>query len=260
VTKTVSTNVTVNPILLENIAVTTQPTKATYFVGEALNLTGMVITAYYSDGSSRAVTGYTTVPANGATLNTAGQQTITVSYTEGGVTKTASTNVTVNIIVEYKPNTGTAADVIDQVAYGVVYTVRPNPFSVPAGMVFDKWNTAADGTGIPYAAGSNITVVDNITLYAQWIPDSHEVTPITSLRIAALPTVSVKRGETIKFDVIVNEGANSDGIIWSVSNPLYATVDPVDGTVKILSNVGTVALIATDPVSKLSHIIILRIT
>jgi hypothetical protein len=85
--------------VLESIAVTTQPTKATYFVGEALSLTGMVVTAYYSDGSSRAVTGYTTVPANGATLNTAGLQTITVSYTEGGVTKTASTNVTVNAAV-----------------------------------------------------------------------------------------------------------------------------------------------------------------
>ena len=82
---------------------------------------------------------------------------------------------------------------------------------------------------------------------------------ITSLRINAAPTVSVKRGETYKFKLILNEGASANGIIWSVSNPLYASVDAY-GNVTILNKAGTVILTATDTVSKLSHSIILRIT
>ncbi|MCL1808917.1 MAG: bacterial Ig-like domain-containing protein [Clostridiales bacterium] len=99
ITKTASTSVTVNPVVLESIAVTTAPTKATYFAGDALNLAGMIVTATYSDSSSKAVTSYTTNPANGATLNTAGNQTINVSYSENGVTRTATTAVTVNPVV-----------------------------------------------------------------------------------------------------------------------------------------------------------------
>ena len=34
--------------------------------------------------------------------------------------------------------------------------------------VFDVWNTAADGTGVSYAAGSFYVIDKNLTLYAQW--------------------------------------------------------------------------------------------
>ena len=97
-TKTTSFNVTVNAAsaALSSIAVTTQPTETTYTAGETLDLTGMVITATYSDSSTGAVAGYSTNPANGATLSTPGSQAVTVSYTENGVTKTTSFNVTVN--------------------------------------------------------------------------------------------------------------------------------------------------------------------
>jgi len=41
-----------------SIAITKQPDKLTYICGEALDLTGMEVTAYFSDGSSRIVTDY----------------------------------------------------------------------------------------------------------------------------------------------------------------------------------------------------------
>jgi hypothetical protein len=83
--------------------------------------------------------------------------------------------------------------------------------------------------------------------------------PITTLRINASPTVSVKRGEVKDFDVLINNGAIDDYVIWEVSNPLYATVDN-EGTVKVLNKTGTVLLIATDPESGFSYSIVLRIT
>ncbi|MDR0502388.1 MAG: InlB B-repeat-containing protein [Treponema sp.] len=41
---------------------------------------------------------------------------------------------------------------------------------VKAGYAFAGWNTAADGSGITYAAGSSYTVTGNATLYARWMP------------------------------------------------------------------------------------------
>ena len=55
----------------------------------------MVVTAYYTDGSSGAVTGYAYSPAGALA---AGNTTITFSYTEGGVTKTTTQAITVTTI------------------------------------------------------------------------------------------------------------------------------------------------------------------
>lgn len=101
--------------VLSSIAIATQPTKRNYTKGETLNLSGMVVKATFNSGNSAVVTGYTTSPVNGSTLNTIGTITVTVSYTENGVTKTASTTVTVSIkIVTWA--TGTDAEIADMVA------------------------------------------------------------------------------------------------------------------------------------------------
>ena len=56
--------------------------KTAYVRGETLNLTGLVVTGTFSDGTSRAVRSYTTNPANGAVLNEVGEQEIVVTYKE----------------------------------------------------------------------------------------------------------------------------------------------------------------------------------
>jgi len=84
-------------VTLESISVKSTPDKTTYTVDETLDLTGLVLEALYSDSTTQDITtGYTADPAEGTVLNTEGEQTITISYTEGEVTKTATFNVTVN--------------------------------------------------------------------------------------------------------------------------------------------------------------------
>lgn len=78
---------------LSAIAVTTKPNKLTYEYGDTLATTGMVVTASYSDSQTKAVTGYSCSPT---TFSTVGNQVVTISYTENGVTQTATFNVTVN--------------------------------------------------------------------------------------------------------------------------------------------------------------------
>ena len=91
VTKTAEQAITVVH-RLESIAVTTHPTKTTYEYGDTFSSSGMVVTATYSDGARANVTGYTTSPS---TMSKVGKQTVTVSYTERGVTKTTTLTVTV---------------------------------------------------------------------------------------------------------------------------------------------------------------------
>ena len=78
---------------LSTIAVTTKPNKLTYEYGDTLVTTGMVVTASYSDSQTKTVTGYSCSPT---TFSTIGNQVVTVSYTENGVTQTTTFNVTVN--------------------------------------------------------------------------------------------------------------------------------------------------------------------
>lgn len=83
---------------LTSISVTA-PVKDTYEVGETLDLSGITVTANYKsteDVTQSAVF----APVDGQELTQAGMVTISVSYTEGGVTKTAETSVTVTPALE----------------------------------------------------------------------------------------------------------------------------------------------------------------
>ena len=84
------------PVVLDSIAVTTMPAKTVYTEGEALDLSGLVVTATYSDGSANIITDYATNPLNGTELNIVGAQEITVSYAEDDINKITSITVTVN--------------------------------------------------------------------------------------------------------------------------------------------------------------------
>ena len=78
---------------LASIAVTTAPTKVAYTTGQTFDPTGMVITATYGDGEKTAVvTGYTYTPT-GTLANT--NTTVTITYTEHGITKTVTQAITV---------------------------------------------------------------------------------------------------------------------------------------------------------------------
>ena len=81
--------------VLESIEITEEPTNKSYTVGEQLSLEGLVVTAKYSDGESKTVTDYITEPEEGSALDTAGSITVTVSYTENEITKSAAFEIEV---------------------------------------------------------------------------------------------------------------------------------------------------------------------
>ena len=80
---------------LESLAVKKPPNKTTYKSGESFDPTGMVVEASYGFGLTSEVTGYTVTP----TVLTDGVTEVTITYTEGRATKTASTPVTVEKVL-----------------------------------------------------------------------------------------------------------------------------------------------------------------
>ena len=172
VTKTCTQAITVNaappaPVTLSGISVKTAPDKVNYTEGELFNATGMVIEATYSDSSTAAVTSYTYAPTAALTTSDA---TVTISYTEGGVTKTCTQAITVNAAppapVEYTVTfhvNGGSGTIPPQTTSG--QKLASLPTASRAGYRFDGWYTAASG-------GSEITTAHvyaaNTTLYAHW--------------------------------------------------------------------------------------------
>jgi len=150
-------------VTLTGITLNHASVKKAYYQNEQLNLSGLIVTAVYSDGTSATVTSYTASPANGSTLATAGTKTVTISYTEGSLTKGNSFNVNVAADITYGiEQTGGASNTADST--GIVFT-----FSTPidglnltaADIVVDgvaaKDTTAISGTGTTWALAITVS-------------------------------------------------------------------------------------------------------
>ena len=75
-----------------SLSIKTPPTKTAYTEGEKFSTSGMVVQVTYSNGVTATVTGYSYSPTGALSMN---NTAITISYTEGGVTVTATQSITV---------------------------------------------------------------------------------------------------------------------------------------------------------------------
>ena len=78
---------------LSSITLDTTNVQTTFSVGDTFNYTGLVVTAYYTDGSDKTVTPTSVSSPN---MSTTGNKSVTVTYTEDEVSKTADYSITVN--------------------------------------------------------------------------------------------------------------------------------------------------------------------
>ena len=102
--KSTTFNVDIEAVKLVSIAVKTNPTKMSYYQGDALDSTGLTLTATYNNGKTETVTtGFT---CSALDSSSAGQKTITVTY-QGLTTTFTVTVVAVNLVsvsVKTMPN------------------------------------------------------------------------------------------------------------------------------------------------------------
>ena len=83
----------------------------------------------------------------------------------------SSKEVALTCKVTYNGNGNTSGSVPSPTEgrYSETVTLATNSGSLAkTGYLFDGWNTAADGSGTTYSAGSSYTLNGNITLYAKW--------------------------------------------------------------------------------------------
>lgn len=114
-----------------SLQVSGSPSKTFYYVGDSLDSTGLTVTAIYSDGSSKTLSGFYTESVNlGSKL--------TISYTEGGLTKTADVSGTFYVAASgAKPTESPVAltDYTGTLAGGTYYAFGDFPQTIAAGTV-----------------------------------------------------------------------------------------------------------------------------
>ena len=156
---------------LQRIDVTTQPTKTTYTEGETFDKAGMVVTAYYTDGTSKPVANYSTSPTGELSLS---DTTITVTYTENGITQTDTVDITVetaNITITYNGNGGTFANnsttnaVVHEIGSSVVDSEAYQEPTLYAAEFLSWYTDPACTAGSEFDVSKATT---DTTVYAKW--------------------------------------------------------------------------------------------
>ena len=100
------------------------------------------------------------------------------------------------ITVSFDANDGgTGSMDAAEVESGAEYPIPDNGFTPAEGKSFTGWNTKADGTGKPYAAGATATLTEDTTLYAQWATSTYNVTFNTNGHGTAPDTQTVEYGQ-----------------------------------------------------------------
>lgn len=165
---------------LESVTVKKPPNKTTYKSGESFDPTGMVVEASYGYGLTSDVTGYTVTPS----VLTDGITEVTVTYTEGRQTKTATTPVTVEkVLASINVTTNP-----DKMTYSYLEKFEPHGMAVTA-TFSDGSTSAATGYSYPTTAFSTLgkqTVALEYTYEGVTKTTSLEVT-VTAIEVA-VPT------------------------------------------------------------------------
>ena len=206
-----TTSVAVAVRVLDHIDVTTEPSKKAYKYGETFNPAGMVVTAYYTDDQSRAVTGYTYSPTGALDMD---DTTITISYTEGSVTKQTTQAITV-------------AKVLDSIEI----TTPPNKTAYfsgetfnPAGMVVTAHYTDGSSqavSGYTYSP-SGALATGNTTITVSYSEGGVTKTDTQTITVTAISnTLNSNSWATIKAVSDAGQGDN----YWDVGDTKSITIN-----------------------------------
>ena len=150
---------------LSSISLNTTSVQKTFVTGATLDYTGLVVTASYSNCSSKTVNP-TTVTVS-SSMDAAGEKTVTVSYTENSVTQTATYVITV--VAPYTVTYKACGDVFttQQYAPGEALVLPENPGGYD-GLTFAGWTTTEHHTGAsaPAFISAGGAVNADVTYYA----------------------------------------------------------------------------------------------
>ncbi len=190
---------------LTSLNITSLPYKTTYVVGNKLDTAGLVITANYSNGSSKVVTSECVLnPKNGDILNTIGTQTVTCTYTEN--------DVTVNTSFAVEVNASTSEEISE-----IILTASPNEIEVGE-------TTTINLEVVPSTASRSVTWSSSDNNIAS-VSSTGVVTGISEGRaiITATSTQNANVKDTIEITIL-----DSNGVEPSVKTYTKVSETPSD--------------------------------
>ena len=180
---------------LDCIEITTAPDTTAYTAGQKFDPAGMVITAKYFNAPEAVVTNYTISPSGGlATTDTS----VTISYTEGNITKTATQAITVNpassasCTVTFDINGHGTAPGAQIVESGKTATKPADPAA--SGWTFGGWYTEAACTN---AFDFSKAITGSFTLYAKWTEEKASETITYTVTVGGNGSVTPGNDMTI---------------------------------------------------------------
>ena len=188
---------------LTGITIKTCP-HTTYTAGERFNKAGMVITAAYDDGSTKDVQPthfQVTTPVDPLTVN---NKEVTITYTEGNVTKTAKQSITVNPkaltanmvqSIASQPYTGSAIEPTVTVKDGSKTLTAGTDYTVTYKDNTNVGTATATVTGMGNYTGS-VETKFNITAKALTASMVQDIAAQTYTGSPIVPKLTVKDGET----------------------------------------------------------------
>ena len=214
---------------LSNIAITTPPTKTAYTVGDTFDSTGMVVTATYSDGTRATVTGFTYTPDGALAVN---DTSITISYTENGVTKTT----TQTISIQKKPPVLASLEISGLETVEIPGTANYSVTGKDAdGQDFDLsetahiWSIQNDPAGVSISNKGTLTVTEDAApgkiviqvsagnIFAtKTVQLAKPVTP--EITLSAAPSKPISYGDTFTLTASVKNGEENGQFLWKSSD------------------------------------------
>ncbi|MBR4015666.1 MAG: InlB B-repeat-containing protein [Anaerotignum sp.] len=197
------------PYKLTEISVTNPPKKIEYTAGESFKTEDMVVTAKYSDETTKTIIGYTYYPDGKLTTE---DNKITISYTESGVTKETTQSIKVNSASSGGDSRGGGSRGSSVTTYSLTY--ESNGGSSITATKHDK-NATVNLTAIPAREGYDFTgwyadkelknavtfvkMDGNKTVYAGW----KEAVPAEETPLLVVTINSMKyqlNGKTMTMD------------------------------------------------------------
>lgn len=112
---------------LSSLKIAAAPSKTTYYLWETFSSEGLNVVAQYNDSTTADVTSKCVM--SGASTSSVGEKTVTVKYTEDGISKTA----TFNIVVRRKLKTLTVTSMPQKTDYYVGESLNTTGIQVVAG-------------------------------------------------------------------------------------------------------------------------------
>ena len=214
----------------------------------------MTVTAHYT-GTDDTEDVTNKAEFNGYNMNTVGNQTVTVSYTEGGETKSTTYDITVNAgtkyTVTFNAEAGTCATAaLTETEYLGGVTLPSATISIN-GWEFAGWATDAISSTSTrptlYLAGSTFYPTSNTTLHAVYTPEdavnkyqlatsNSDIVNGANVVISSLGTNKYTLGNNNGSLANITNFTPEDGIITCANSQAVWTLNIADGKIELSNN------------------------